>query len=66
MTTATDVGSVEMRIAKVVGLRGAEAEMVPCIVLEEVEGDRHLPITIGQAEACSLAARLGSNGVVRY
>jgi uncharacterized protein len=59
MTTATDVGFVELRIAKVVGLRGAEDEMVPCVVLDEVSGDRHLPILIGQAEAFSLSARLG-------
>jgi uncharacterized protein len=59
MTTATEVGFVEMRIAKVVGLGAAGDEMVPCVVLDEVAGDRHLPILIGQAEAFSLAARLG-------
>jgi hypothetical protein len=59
MTTATDVGFVELRIAKVVGLGAAEDEMVQCVVLDEVAGDRHLPIEIGQAEAFSLAARLG-------
>ncbi len=59
MTTATDVGFVELRIAKVVGLGAAEDEMVHCVVLDEVAGDRHLPIEIGQAEAFSLAARLG-------
>jgi uncharacterized protein len=59
MTTATDVGFVEMRIAKVVGLRAAEDELVQCVVLDEVGGDRHLPIEIGQAAAFSLAARLG-------
>ncbi len=59
MTTATDVGFVEMRIAKVVGLGAAEDEMVHCVVLDEVAGDRHLPILIGQAEAFNLAARLG-------
>jgi bifunctional DNase/RNase len=60
MTTATDVGFVEMRIAKVVGVGGAEDEVVRCVVvLDEVTGDRRLPIMIGQAEAFSLAARLG-------
>jgi uncharacterized protein len=60
MTTATGVGFVEMRIAKVVGLGAAEDEMVHCVVvLDEVAGDRHLPIEIGQAEAFNLAARLG-------
>jgi hypothetical protein len=29
MTTATEVGFVEMRIAKVVGLRSAQGETVP-------------------------------------
>jgi bifunctional DNase/RNase len=60
MTTATDVGFVEMRIAKVVGVGGAEDKVVRCVVvLDEVTGDRQLPIMIGQAEAFSLAARLG-------
>jgi bifunctional DNase/RNase len=60
MTAATDVGLVEMRIAKVVGVRAAEDEVVRCVVvLEEVSGDRRLPIMVGQAEAFSLAARLG-------
>ncbi len=57
MTTATEVGYVEMRIAKVVGL--ATEEQFQCIVLEEVAGDRQLPIEIGWAEAFSLAAHLG-------
>src|SRR6266516_3268686 len=58
-TSATEVGFVEMRIAKVVGLGAAEDEIFPCVVLDEVAGDRHLPILIGQAEAFSLSARLG-------
>jgi bifunctional DNase/RNase len=56
MTTATDVGFVEMRVAKVVGVRAAEEEPVHCVVLEEVAGDRQLSFEIGQAEAFSLAA----------
>jgi uncharacterized protein len=58
MTTATEVGYVEMRIAKVVGL-ATDEEQFQCVVLEEVAGDRQLPIEIGWAEAFSLAARLG-------
>jgi len=58
MTTATDVGFVEMRIAKVVGL-AADDELFDYVVLEEVAGDRQLAIEIGQPEAFSLAARLG-------
>ena len=59
MTTATAVGYVEMRIAKVVGLGAAEDEPFYYIVLEELSGDRQLAIAIGHAEAFSLAARLG-------
>jgi uncharacterized protein len=33
--------------------------MVYCVVLDEVAGDRHLPIEIGQPEAFNLAAHLG-------
>jgi bifunctional DNase/RNase len=59
MTTATAVGYIEMRIAKVVGLGAAEDEPSYYIVLEELSGDRRLAIAIGHAEAFSLAARLG-------
>jgi bifunctional DNase/RNase len=59
MATATEVGHVEMRIAKVVGLATAEDEPFYYVVLEEVAGDRLLAIAIGHAEAFSLAARLG-------
>jgi uncharacterized protein len=59
MTTATAVGYVEMRIAKVVGLGAAEDEPSYYIVLEELSGDWQLAIAIGHAEAFSLAARLG-------
>ena len=59
MTTATAVGYVEMRIAKVVGLGTAEDEPFYYIVLEELAGDRQLAIAIARPEAFSLAARLG-------
>jgi uncharacterized protein len=62
MTPATAVGYLEMRIAKVVGL-ATDEEQSQCVVLEEVAGDRQLPIEIGWAEAFSLAARLG--GITR-
>ena len=58
MTPATAVGYIEMRIAKVVGL-AADDELFDYVVLDEVVGDRHLAIEIGQPEAFSLAARLG-------
>jgi bifunctional DNase/RNase len=44
MTTATAVGDVEMRIAKVVGL-ATDEEQSQCVVLEEVAGDRQLAMT---------------------
>jgi bifunctional DNase/RNase len=59
MTTATAVGYVEVRIAKVVGLAAAEDELFQYVVLEDVSGGRQLAIAIGQPEAFSLAARLG-------
>jgi bifunctional DNase/RNase len=59
MTTATEVGYVPMRIAKVVGLGAAEDKPFFYVVLEEVSGDRQLAILIAQPEAFSLAARLG-------
>jgi uncharacterized protein len=59
MTTATAVGHVEMRIAKVVGLGAAQDQPSFYVVLEEVSGDRQLAILIAQPEAFSLAARLG-------
>ena len=58
MTPATALGYIEMRIAKVVGL-AADDELFDYVVLDEVAGDRHLAIEIGQPEAFSLAARLG-------
>ena len=58
MPPGTAVGYIEMRIAKVVGL-AADDELFDYVVLEEVAGDRHLAIEIGQPEAFSLAARLG-------
>jgi uncharacterized protein len=59
MSATTDVGFVEMRIAKVVGLATAEDPPLHFVVLEEVSGERQLAIAIGHAEAFSLAARLG-------
>jgi len=58
MTTATDTGFVEMRLAKVVGFATARGEGACCIVLDGVTEDRHLPIQIGQTEAFNLSATL--------
>jgi len=58
MTTASDVGFVEMRLGKVVGVSTAEDDPLFCVVLDAVSEDRHLPITIGQTEAFTLSATL--------
>lgn len=59
MLTTTDVGFVEMRIAKVVGFGPPLAERdLSCVVLDEVSGDRHLVFDIGASEAFWLAAHL--------
>ena len=58
MPATTDVGFIEMRIAKVVGFGPPLAEEpFHCVVLDEVSGERHLVIMIGEREAFSLAAR---------
>jgi uncharacterized protein len=59
MTTPTDVGLVEMRLAKVVSLAVSPEEDPSCfIVLDGVSEDRQLPIEIGPAEGFTLAATL--------
>lgn len=57
MTAMTDVGSVRMRISKVVGLTNGD-RVAEFVVLDELDGDRHLLIQIGEAEAIALAASL--------
>lgn len=59
MPTATDVGFIEMRIAKVVSFGPPLAEEgLGCVVLDEVSGDRNLVISIGETEAFWLGATL--------
>jgi bifunctional DNase/RNase len=56
---ATDAGFIEMRIARVVAFGPPLAEEgLQFVVLDEVSGDRHLVIEIGDAEAFWLGARL--------
>jgi bifunctional DNase/RNase len=59
MTSATGVGFIEMRISKVVAVGRGESDILECVVLDEVHGDRHLVIEVGSPEAFSLAATLG-------
>jgi bifunctional DNase/RNase len=57
MIAATDIGFVKMRVSKVVGLQD-EDRVCEFVVLDELAGDRHLLIRIGNAEAFALAASL--------
>jgi bifunctional DNase/RNase len=59
MLPTTDVGFIEMRIAKVVGFGPPLAEGIfQCVVLDAVSGTRQTVIEIGEAEAFWLAATL--------
>jgi uncharacterized protein len=58
MTTVADVGFVEMRVGKVVGITTADGDLSCCVMLDAVSQDRHLPIWIGQTEAFHLSATL--------
>ena len=65
MTTATDVGFVEMRIAKVVGL-AADDELFDYVVLEEVPATGSLPSrSASQRPSAWPPAWVGSPGPVR-
>jgi bifunctional DNase/RNase len=58
MVAATEIGFVRMRVSKVVGLTDGD-RVGEFVVLNELDGDRHLVIQIGSAEAFALAASLG-------
>ena len=58
MVTATDIGYARMRVSKVVALNDGDG-ICEFVVLNELDGDRHLVIQIGSAEAFALAASLG-------
>ena len=58
MVAATDIGFARMRVSKVVGLNDGD-RVCEFVVLNELDGDRHLVIQIGSAEALALAASLG-------
>ena len=57
MIAATDTGLVPMRVSKAVGLKDGDG-FSEFMVLDELDGDRHLVIQVGQAEGFSLAASL--------
>jgi uncharacterized protein len=57
MTAATDAGLVPMRVNKAVALKGGD-DHSNYVVLDELDGDRHLVIGVGHAEAFALDASL--------
>jgi uncharacterized protein len=57
MTAATDTGLVPMRVSKAVAL-GDGDNISEFVVLDELDGDRHLVIGVGHAEAFALDAGL--------
>ena len=57
MNAATDTGLVPMRVSKAVAL-GDGDDLSAFMVLDELEGDRHLVIGVGDAEAFALNAGL--------
>jgi hypothetical protein len=50
MVAATDIGFVRMQVSKVVRFQD-EDRVCEFVVLNELDGDRHLLIQIGSAEA---------------
>ena len=58
MVAATDIGFARMRVSKAVVLNDGD-DICEFVVLNELDGDRHLVIQIGSAEAFALAASLG-------
>jgi bifunctional DNase/RNase len=57
MTAPTDTGLVPMRVSKAVALKDGD-DLSRFMVLDELEGGRHLVIGVGQAEAFALDASL--------
>jgi hypothetical protein len=57
MIAAADAGLVPMRLSKAVALRDGD-DLSAYMVLDELDGERHLVITVGDAEAFALDAGL--------
>jgi bifunctional DNase/RNase len=57
MTAATDTGLVPMQVSKAVALKDGD-DLFQFVVLDELDGDRHLVIGVGDAEAVALDASL--------
>jgi hypothetical protein len=56
MIAATEIGFVRMRVSKVVGLNDGD-HFCEFVVLNELDGDRHLVIQIGSARRASWPRR---------
>jgi bifunctional DNase/RNase len=65
MTEAADIGFVEMRLSKVVGVSATQDDHSFCVVLDGVSDDRQLPIWIGGTEAIGLSASLNGTPMAR-
>ena len=57
MIAATDTGLVPMRVSKAVALKDGD-DLSEYVVLDELDGDRHLVIGVGHAEAFALDVSL--------
>src|SRR5499427_5536660 len=57
MTARTDTGLVPMRVSKAGGLKDGD-DLLEYVVLDELDGDRHLVVGVGHAEAFALDASL--------
>jgi len=57
ITTPTDTAMVPMRVSKAVALRDGD-DLFQFVVLDELDGDRHLVIGVGEAEAFALDTSL--------
>ncbi len=60
MIAATHTDFVRMRVSKAVGLMSPNDQTLPdeLVILDELDGDRHLAISVGHAEAFGMAASL--------
>ena len=56
MIAATEIGFVRMQVSKVVGLNDGD-HLCEFVVLNELDGDRHLVIQIGSARRASRPRR---------
>ena len=63
MIAATEIGFVRMRVSKVVGLKDGD-QLCEFVVLNELDGDRHLVVDARSSDALNLAVLVGAPIVV--